>query len=122
MNEFSHVVIREICPNTDDAEVELESAPSPVPECEMIDWLKVAAKLPGRASVVTAIMIWDLAVRLDRRQCIMVTPTKLSTVGLGRVTTYRALIDLENAGLITVTRKQGRSPLVCILPHPRSES
>ncbi|MCA9120197.1 MAG: hypothetical protein KDB11_08435, partial [Planctomycetales bacterium] len=77
MNEFSHVAIREICPNTDDEEADLESASSPVSECEMIEWLKVAGKLPGRASVVTAIMIWDLAVKLDRRQYIMLTSAAL---------------------------------------------
>jgi len=40
-----------------------------------------------------------------------------STFGLNRNAKYRALMWLEMAGLVKVTRKLGRPPLVALLPE-----
>jgi hypothetical protein len=42
-------------------------------------------------------------------------PSALKRFHVNRWSAYRALTALENAGLVTVTRQSGRSPLVTIL-------
>lgn len=48
-----------------------------------------------------------------RRVCL--SGQLLSTVGIQRHSGYRGLADLEDAGLVTVERRGGRSPMVTII-------
>jgi hypothetical protein len=82
---------------------------APVP----VQWLETAAKLPGR-SLHVGLVLWYAAgwaqsasVRLSNVLCL--------GFGVDRNAKYRALFCLEDAGLIAVKRKRGRSPLVTIL-------
>jgi hypothetical protein len=76
-------------------------------------WLLIAAKLPGR-SLHLAIVLW-YAAGLSGSSSIHIGNTLCLRFGLDRNAKYRALRSLELAGVITVKRKRGRSPLVTIL-------
>lgn len=67
-------------------------------------WLEQAAQLPGKGPLVTALMILAQSRDLDRRQYILLTPRTLQEYGMNRVTAYRSLISLEQAGLIHPSR------------------
>jgi hypothetical protein len=78
-----------------------------------VQWLEAAAKLPGR-SLHVGLVLWYAAgwaqsasVHLSNVLCLR--------FGVDRNAKYRALFCLEDAGLIGVSRKRGRSPLVTIL-------
>lgn len=80
-----------------------------------LDWLGRAAKLPGKASLATALAIM-FEVGRRRSQEIVLTTAILLRFGVNRKAKYRALIQLENAGLISVVRQPRRNPLVAVLP------
>ena len=89
---------------------------------EFLSWLEQAAQLPGKGPLVTALMILAQSRELDRRQHILLTPRTLQEYGMNRVTAYRSLSLLEQAGLIRVQRRRGISPLVSILtPNAEEE-
>lgn len=80
-----------------------------------LDWLLVAANLPGR-TLHTGIALWHAAgligsfsIRLNNKACL--------PFGLERNTKNRALAELELAGLAKVERKRGEAPVVTILPE-----
>ena len=77
-----------------------------------VDWITAAAALPGRAVVV------GLALRfksgISKRRQVKVTRALLGKFGLDRHTGRRALKALEGAGLVTVDRGPGRSPIATI--------
>jgi len=76
------------------------------------DWLSAAACLPGRALHV-AIAISYLN-GFDQNGTIRLKPSVVRELGLDRHASYRALKQLENAGLASVVRGQGKAPLVTI--------
>lgn len=81
----------------------------PVP----IDWLSTAARLPGR-SLHVGIALW--CVREERTPgCVTLSNMSGLQFGLDRNAKYRGLAWLEEAGLVTVQRKLGRSPMVTII-------
>jgi hypothetical protein len=76
-------------------------------------WITEAARLTGRALHV-AIAVWFLA-GLTIKRTIKLSPTVLRELGVKRRTGYRALEALEKAGLVSVKRHVGRSPIVTLL-------
>jgi len=82
-------------------------------------WLETAARLPGK-SLHTGIALWFAA---GEAKSAMVPLSNISgcRFGLERNSKYRALDWLEGAGLISVERRPGKTPLVTILyPEPPS--
>jgi hypothetical protein len=80
----------------------------------MLDWLCEANELPGKTPITRALAILGLAERLDRQTHILLTPQGLREIGLNRTSAYRACRELERAGLISVRRCQGSSPMVSL--------
>ncbi len=78
-----------------------------------LDWLNMAAKLPGKALHV-AIAIWFLA-GIKKMRTIALSGSVLNGMGVKRNAAYRALAELEGAGLISVIRYHGRLSEVTIL-------
>jgi hypothetical protein len=78
-------------------------------------WLERAASLPGK-SLHTGIALWFAA---GEANSAMVPLSNISgcRFGLERNSKYRALDWLESAGLISVERRLGKTPIVTIL-HP----
>jgi hypothetical protein len=72
-----------------------------------------AAMLPGRCLHV-GIAIWYLA-GLGRREVVELRPNVLRLFGVSRYAGYRALLHLEQAGLVDVERNRGRSAIVTIV-------
>lgn len=71
-----------------------------------LEWIQAAARLPGR-SLHVGLVLWYLAgVRRSKQGPISYTVA--SYFGLNRHTVYRGLARLEEAALITVSRKHGR--------------
>ena len=84
--------------------------------CLMADlhWLVRAALLPGR-TLHLALALRLIALSQHTLQVQLGNIAALQ-FGLDRNAKYRALACLEAAGLVTVSRKLGRSPTVTILP------
>ena len=80
-----------------------------------IDWLTKAARLPGR-SLHLAVLLVYLAMAANTRQ-VELSNSASQQFGLDRNAKYRGLCWLEEAGLVRVERKIGRSPAVTILDH-----
>ena len=78
-----------------------------------LDWLVIAAKQSGRALHV-GIVLWFLK-GVKRSRTVELTQSKLAWFGISRHAGYRALAKLEKAGLVSVGRHRGRSPIVTIL-------
>ena len=76
-------------------------------------WLGKAASLNGKA-LHTSLAIW-LVVSLDKRLTVELRPKYLKRFAVERHAGYRSLAALEQAGLISVERKRGRSPIVTVL-------
>jgi hypothetical protein len=83
-----------------------------------LDWLSLAARLPGR-SLHVAMALWFMA-GLTRSRSVPLSNINGLRFGLDRNAKYRGLVWLEGAGLISVTRKLGRAPLVTIRDATRS--
>ena len=77
------------------------------------DWLERAARLPGK-SMHLAVVLQRLATSTHTRRVALGNATCLR-FGLTRNAKYRALRSLEEAGLVAVTRKLGRSPIVTLI-------
>ncbi|MBM3982553.1 MAG: GntR family transcriptional regulator [Planctomycetes bacterium] len=86
-----------------------------------LDWLAPAAELPGKA-LHLAIALWYSAVRSKgKNPSVKLTSALATQFGVGaRTTRRRALMSLERAGLVSVISRDGRTPLVTILPAPRT--
>ncbi len=78
-----------------------------------LNWLSTAAKLPGK-SLHVGIAIWFTA-SIAKSATVQLSNLGSLPFGLDRNSKYRALQWLEDAGLIAVERKLGRSPVVTIL-------
>jgi DNA-binding transcriptional ArsR family regulator len=79
-------------------------------------WLCSASRLPGKALHV-AIALWHLA-GMTGSETVRLATSVLKPLGVSRYSGYRALRALEEAGLIAVTRRRGRNPIVRLLDSP----
>lgn len=77
------------------------------------DWLASAARLPGK-SLHLAIGLQLIASSQISREVVL-SNLALQRFGLDRNAKYRALAWLEEARLVSVERKLGRSPIVTLL-------
>jgi hypothetical protein len=78
-----------------------------------LEWLHGAARTPGRG-LHLALAIWHLK-SLRRSDCIRLSGKVAREFGVERGPMYRALVSLEQAGLISVVRAPGRSPQITVL-------
>ena len=78
-----------------------------------LDWLCQAAGLPGKTLHV-GILLWFLA-RLKKKRELTIGEQWLQRFGIKRHAAYRALVQLENSGLIHVKRRRGAKPKVRIV-------
>lgn len=76
-------------------------------------WLTTCACLPGRALQV-ALALWFEA-GLRKSHTVQLRPKHLRALGTDRHAVRRALLAMEGAGLVTVTRAPGRAHVVTIL-------
>lgn len=77
------------------------------------DWWQLATIVPGKA-LHLALGLW-LLVRETRSPTVRMTRRMMVRVNISRYAASDALRRLEAAGLITVRRLPGRSPLVTIV-------
>lgn len=78
-----------------------------------LNWVSKAVQLSGSAwPVGTA--IWYL-VGLTQSPTVKLTQATLNLFGISRYSKYRALDELETAGLICVISKRGKNPLITVL-------
>ncbi|MFY0609933.1 MAG: hypothetical protein JXQ99_00290 [Hyphomicrobiaceae bacterium] len=84
-----------------------------------MNWLSTAAQLPGK-SLHVGIAIWFTA-SLAKSSTVQLSNLAGLPFGLDRNAKYRALSWLEEAGLISVDRKLGRSPVVTLLEFERTD-
>jgi hypothetical protein len=96
-----------LCSNRRQTKGRFLKGPVPLP------WLQSAAKLPGKAFQVGA-ALWYRA-GMECKSTITLTNILLGEFGVNRYAKRRALQQLERAGLISVSRKRGRNPLVTIV-------
>ncbi len=91
-----------------------------VPEEQKLGMLKSANLLPGKGPVSTMIMLLTLSDRLHRTDHLLLLPRTLREYSLSRATAYRSLELLEQAGLVTVKRQKGLSPMVTLILQPNT--
>lgn len=77
------------------------------------DWVAKAAFVPGKAMQV-AVALWFLA-GMKKKPTVILSSAVLSDLGVKRNAAYRALAGLEEAGLVSVIRHQGRSSIVTLM-------
>jgi DNA-binding transcriptional ArsR family regulator len=73
----------------------------------------VLAPLPGKALAVYMVA-WRKGL-MERSSVVTLTSTSLRLCGITRSEKVQALACLEEAGLITVTRQQGKNPQITVL-------
>jgi hypothetical protein len=83
------------------------------------NWLTVAGKLPGRA-LHLAMVIWHLE-GFQRTGTVKLKPSLCRELGMDRSASYRALKELEDSGLVSVTRKKGVAAVVTINAQSRQK-
>src|SRR5438034_5608908 len=76
-------------------------------------WLMRAAQLPGRALHI-GVALWFLS-GLTRSFTVRLGGRPLAELGVDRHSKYRALRQLEAAGLVRITRRPGQNPTVTTL-------
>ncbi len=81
-----------------------------------LNWLIHANSLPGKAGAV-AIALWFL-VGVQRGRVVKLTGEVERVAGCGRKALYKALVSLQAAGLIGVSRRAGGRPVVEVLVTP----
>jgi hypothetical protein len=84
-----------------------------------MSWIERATCLPGKTWPV-AVALWFVGGRSSSAE-VTLTAKTLKRFALTRKVVYRALGHLERAGLVKVRHRNGRKPLVTILPVPASE-
>jgi hypothetical protein len=80
------------------------------------DWLERAARLPGKSMHLAVVLLRIVGAEPTHR--VELSNLACERFGLNRNAKYRALRSLEDAGLIAVRRKLGRSPIVTIQRDP----
>jgi len=78
-----------------------------------LKWILAASKLPGK-SLEISMVLWFLK-GVTRKHTVKLSGKLIRSFGVSRSTLYRGLAKMENAGLISVQRQIGRSPMVTIL-------
>lgn len=79
-------------------------------------WLFAASLAAGHgAGFQVAITLWYLSGLNKQAKTIKLSYSVLRSMGVKRHAVYRGLKALEKAGLVTVERHQGQSPMVTIL-------
>jgi hypothetical protein len=78
-----------------------------------LNWISKSASLPGKTLHV-GIALWFLS-GLNRSLTVRLSGIILRLLGVHRHSSYRALIHLEKAGLVSVVRHSGRNPIVTLL-------
>ena len=76
-------------------------------------WILIAAKLPGKSWHVAS-AIWFLA-GLNNSPRVKLNQSILYQFGVSRYSKYRALSDLEGAGLIAIEHSKGKNPTITLL-------
>lgn len=100
----------------------LKGPPKPRPHSRFLsgripwDWIEKAAQLPGRALAV-GLTLW-LWAGIKKSAQIKLSVSSLSAMGVKRNAAYRAIKELERAGLISVIRHTGRKPRITLLDPP----
>jgi hypothetical protein len=81
-----------------------------------LSWLDKACRLRGKGPLRVALAVWYLAGLNRRRKHLKLTKAPLSRFGVNNPDLkQRGLEALENAGLVRVNRRDGKSPRVTIL-------
>ena len=83
------------------------------------NWLKRAACLPGQA-ISLGLAVWFIA-GIRKTRTVALSLRKQSEWGLTRFSAYRALKELERAGLVKAERRPGSSIAITLLDadaHP----
>jgi hypothetical protein len=83
-----------------------------------LSWFECAARLPGKAAMV-GLLLWFMKGMIGDKP-IIVSTSLIKRFGIGRKAAGRALMALEQAGLITADRRSGRLARVQILPMSAS--
>jgi len=78
-----------------------------------LEWFFRAGRLAGK-SLHVGVALWFL-VGVQKKRCVSLSNKLAGEFGVDRHAKGRALRALERAGLISVRRKQGCSPLVTVL-------
>lgn len=78
-----------------------------------LNWVLLASSLPGKTFHV-GIVLWYL-VGLTGSRCVKLTQKELDRFNINRNAKYRALLFLEQAGLISVVSENGKNPRVSVL-------
>jgi len=69
--------------------------------------IRLVVEQRGKAPLLTAIMVCEQSIQRQRYEHLLLTPDMIARHGMNRITVYRALVDLERAGLVTVRRRRG---------------
>ncbi len=77
------------------------------------DWIIRASRLRGRA-LTLGLCLWRLE-GATRKTAVPLGNAELQPFGIDRAAKSRGLAELEQAGLIKVTRQRGRWPIVTLL-------
>lgn len=79
-----------------------------------LNWLRVAARLPGKALNVSLAIRWhhDMAAGTP----IKISKKAMDLFGFSADASHDALRRLESAGLVEVTRLPGQKPLIKLVP------
>jgi DNA-binding transcriptional ArsR family regulator len=78
-----------------------------------LKWILPASSLPGK-SLQISMALWFLK-GVTRKNTVKLSGKLVRSFGVSRSTLYRGLAEMENAGLISIQRYKGRSPMVTIL-------
>ncbi len=81
-------------------------------------WLTEAAKLPGHVLHI-ALALWFRA-GVTRSETVVLTTMLLKELGVDRHAKYRALRQLEQAGLVSVAHQHGKNPHVTLRSPKRA--
>ena len=81
------------------------------------DWLERAGRLPGRAFQI-AVILW-LKRGMRNTATVTLGRAELEGMEIKRHAVYRALDQLENAGLVEVDRRHGRRALITIIDEQK---
>lgn len=81
-----------------------------------MDWLCAAARAAGHGSgFQVAIALWYLSGLNRQSKTVKLSGSVLREMGVERHAGYRGLAALEQAGLVSVERPSGQSPVVTLL-------
>lgn len=83
-----------------------------------IAWLQKASRLPGK-SLHAGLALWIAAARM-KTPIVHLSNVDGMRLGCSRNQKYRALDWLESAGLVSVQRRTGCSPIVTLIRQPPS--